>query len=356
MTEERNLTDENKKEKNQRIKTLANEINISEGTSILFFGNKAQQKLTTIADNMLAGVRSKDTGDAGNALNEMISVLRGFDVEGLNPEKKRSLFSSIFGKAKPVTKFLQQYEEVHKQINLISIDLERHKTKLLTDIVSLDRLYSANLEYFHELELYISAGDKKLNELDQNNIPKLETETKESQEMLKAQELRDLRAARDDLERRIHDLRLTRQVAMQSLPSIRLVQENDKGLVNKITSTVSNTLPLWRQQLATAVTIHRTGEATKTIKAASDLTNQLLEANAKNLKLGNAEARAQMERGVFDMESIKKANKALIDTIEESLKIADHGKQRRQEALTQLEACELELKKTLASASGKTLG
>lgn len=348
------MADDNKEEKKQRIKALANEINISEGTSILFFGNKAQQQLTTIADNMLTGVRSKDTGDAGNALNEMISVLQGFDVEGLDPEKKRHFFSGMFGRTKPVAKFLQQYEEVHKQVNLISIDLERHKTKLLTDIVSLDRLYNANLDYFHELELYISAGDEKLLELDQNNIPKLEAEAKDSQEMLKAQELRDLRAARDDLDRRIHDLRLTRQVAMQSLPSIRLVQENDKGLVNKITSTVSNTLPLWRQQLATAVTIHRTSEATKTIKAASDLTNQLLETNAKNLKLGNAEARAQMERGVFDMESIKKANQALIETIEESLQIADTGKQRRKNALIQLESCELELKKTLASASGKT--
>jgi uncharacterized protein YaaN involved in tellurite resistance len=171
--------------------------------------------------------------------------------------------------------------------------------------------------------------------------------------MIQAQNLRDLRSARDDLERRVHDLRLTRQVAMQSLPSIRLVQENDKGLINKINSTLVNTVPLWRQQLAQAVTVYRSGQAAATVKAATDLTNELLRANAQNLKQANAEARRQIERGVFDIEVIKQANRTLIETIEESLAIADEGKRARAEATAQLQHLEDELRASLAAASAK---
>ena len=247
-------------------------------------------------------------------------------------------------------KFLQQYEEVRKQIDGITDKLELHKTSLLTDITSLDKLYAANLDYFHTLETYIAAGEERLKQLDEQTIPQKVQQAESSTEMIVTQELRDLRSARDDLERRVHDLRLTRQVAMQSLPSIRLVQENDKGLVNKINSTIVNTIPLWRQQLATAVTIYRSAQASDTIKAATDLTNQLLQSNAETLKQANAESRRQIERGVFDIETIKKANQLLIETIQESLQIADQGKKARSEALVQLQECEAELRKTLASA------
>ncbi|NOR81562.1 MAG: toxic anion resistance protein, partial [Methyloprofundus sp.] len=185
-------------------------------------------------------------------------------------------------------------------------------------------------------------------------IPAKALAAESSEAISEAQELRDLRAARDDLERRVHDLRLTRQVAMQSLPGIRLVQDNDKGLVNKINSTIVNTIPLWRQQLATAVAIYRSSDAAGTLQAATDLTNELLEANAENLKLANAETRKELERGVFDLESIKKANNTLIDTINESLQIADEGKKMRAEAVVQLQECETELRKTLSSAASRT--
>ena len=172
----------------------------------------------------------------------------------------------------------------------------------------------------------------------------------EEEGVLRAQELRDLRAARDDLERRVYDLKLTRQVTMQSLPSIRLVQENDKSLVNKINSTLVNTLPLWETQLAQAVTIFRSREAAKTVKEATDLTNDLLQKNAENLQAANREVRKEMERGVFDIEAVKSANRTLIDTIEESLQIADEGKARRAAAESELQTMEEELKTTLASA------
>jgi len=337
-------------EQQLKIRQLLQEIDIKDTQSILFFGSKAQEQLTSVSDKMLEGVKNKDTGPAGEDLNAMVATIRGFEIDDLDPNKKQGFFAKLLGKATPVVKFVQQYEEVRKQIDSITDKLEKHKTVLLTDIASLDRLYQANLEYFHTLESYIAAGVEKLRELDESVIPEQAKQAEANQDVIASQSLRDLRAMRDDLERRVHDLRLTRQVAMQSLPSIRLVQENDKGLVNKISSTIVNTIPLWRQQLATAVTIFRSSQAAETVKAATDLTNDLLAANAENLKQANAETRKQLERGVFDIETVKQANQALIATIEESLQIADAGKKMRGEALIQLQECEAELRKSLVSA------
>ncbi|MEM7082399.1 MAG: toxic anion resistance protein [Pseudomonadota bacterium] len=337
-------------EERAKIEELMASINLADTNSIIFFGTKAQENLTTVSDNMLEGVKNKDLGAAGDSLSDMVATLRGFDADGL---EKPGFFARLFGRAKPIVKFLQRYEDVRKQIDKISNELDSHKTKLLTDITSLDRLYEANLQYFHDLELYIAAGDEKLRLLDEEVIPELDRAAQATDDVIKAQELRDLRSARDDLERRVHDLKLTRQVTMQSLPSIRLVQENDKGLVTKINSTMANTIPLWQTQLATSVTIARSHAAAKSVKAASDLTNELLEENAEALKTANAEVRAQIERGVFDLESVKKANQSLIDTIEESLQIADEGKRRRAEAVVQLQEMENNLKETLAAASAR---
>jgi len=330
---------------------LLKELDLTDSQSVLYFGNKAQEQLTTVSDQMLDGVRSKEVGPAGDSLSEMVTTLRGFDVDALDPNREPGFFARLFGAGKPVVKFLQEYEEVRTHIDRISDELERHKTQLLMDVTSLDRLYDANLDYLRDLELYIAAGEQKLTELDQATLPALARTVEESEDMVQAQQLRDLRGVRDDLERRVHDLRLTRQVSMQSLPGIRLVQENDKGLVNKINSTLVNTVPLWRQQLAQAVTVYRSGRAAETVKAATDLTNELLQANADNLKQANAQARRQIERGVFDIEVVKQANQSLIATIEESLAIADEGKRARAEATVELQKMEGELRKTLAAAS-----
>lgn len=334
-----------------KIESLMSDIELGDSNSILFYGSKAQERLTTISDNMLEGVRNKDVGPAGKSLNDMVTVLRGFDVAGLDPNRKPGFFARLFGRTRPIVQFIQEYEGVRRQIDSITDNLEDHKTKLLTDIASLDRLYDANLDYFHTLELYIAAGEEKLDRLDSTEIPALQQAAQGTDEVLKSQELRDLRTARDDLERRIHDLKLTRQVAMQSLPSIRMVQENDKGLVSKIDSTLVNTVPLWRTQLAQAVTVFRSQQAAKSVKAATDLTNDLLEKNAETLREANREVREQMERGVFDIDSVKRANENLIATIEESLRIADEGKRKRREAEVTLEQLESDLKGKLASAS-----
>ncbi len=218
------------------------------------------------------------------------------------------------------------------QIDKVTNELDMHQHKLLIDIKSLDVLYEKTLTFYDELALYIAAGEAKLAELDATTIPAKEAEVKaapEDDQVMDAQELRDLRAARDDLERRVYDLKLTRQVTMQSLPSIRLVQENDKSLVTKINSTLVNTVPLWETQLAQAVTIQRSREAAEAVKAANDLTNELLTANAQNLQDANRVVRQQIERGVFDIEAVQKANDTSIATINESLQIADEGRARR---------------------------
>jgi uncharacterized protein YaaN involved in tellurite resistance len=217
-------------------------------------------------------------------------------------------------------------------------------------------LYEKTLDFYDELALYISAGTEKLAELDNKVIPKKATavdKAKEDDQVMVAQELRDLRAARDDLERRVHDLKLTRQVTMQSLPSIRLVQENDKSLVTKINSTLVNTVPLWETQLAQAVTIQRSAEAAAAVRSANDLTNELLTSNAANLRSSNKLIREEMERGVFDIEAVKQANADLIGTIEESLQIADDGKAKRAAAEVDLKKMEADLRDTLASAKAR---
>ena len=235
-------------------------------------------------------------------------------------------------------------------------NLLEHEHVLLKDIKALDKLYEKTLDFYDQLAIYIAAGEEKLRRLDNEEIPRKEQDVQdapEDQAVIKAQELRDLRAARDDLERRVHDLKLTRQVTMQSLPSIRLVQENDKSLVTKINSTLVNTVPLWETQLAQAVTIHRSREAAGAVREANDLTNELLKSNADNLKMANKEIREEMERGVFDIEAIKQANADLIETIEDSLRIADEGKAKRAAAEKELQAMEEELKNTLAAAKSK---
>ena len=287
----------------------------------------------------------------------MVSVLRGFEVRDFDPNARPGflarIWAKLFGGITPVAKFIQQYEGVRQQVDVVTDDLEGHKTKLLRDITSLDKLYDANLEYFHNLELYIVAGEEKVKHIETVMLPEAERKAETEDDVLGAQQLRDVRSARDDLERRVHDLKLTRQVAMQSLPSIRLIQENDKGLVNKINSTLVNTVPLWRQQLAQAVTIFRSAEAAKSVRAASDLTNDLLEKNSENLRTADRTVREELERGVFDVNAVRKANENLIATIEESLEIADEGKRRRVEAEKTLVELEDNLKDTLKSAEAK---
>jgi len=338
------------------IARLQSEINISDTATIVRFGSTAQAELTQISQEMLGGVKNKDVGPAGDSLRNIVTTIRGFTINQGDVRNKKNLWEKIIGAATPFAKFMARHETIQGQIDMITDDLLKHEHTLSRDIQFLDRLYEKTLSFYNELGLYIAAGDAMVRKLDEEDIPAADAAVAaaaEDQAILKAQELRDLRSARDDLERRVHDLRLTRQVTMQALPSMRLVQENDKSLITKINSTLVNTVPLWETQLAQAITIQRSADAAAAVSSATDLTNELLTANSKNLKAANAAVRREMERGVFDIEAVKTANQDLISTIEESLQIADEGKRKRAEAEVELQKMETELKSTLAKASGK---
>jgi len=343
----------------EEIRKRMAELDMSDTNSIVSFGSSAQAELQVISQSMLQGVRNKDVGPAGDSLRDIVTTIRGFSVSELDVRRERSLWEKLLGRAAPMAKFTARFEEVQGQIDKITDDLLKHEHVLLKDIESLDQLYDKTLAFYDELALYIAAGEAKLKELDSMTIPAKEAEVQaapEDQGVMKAQELRDIRSARDDLARRVHDLKLTRQVTMQSLPSIRLVQENDKSLVTKINSTLVNTVPLWETQLAQAVTIQRSAEAAKAVREANDLTNELLTANAENLRQANKAIRTEMERGVFDIEAVKSANANLIATINESLQIADEGKKKRAAAEGDLKKMEAELTETLASAKARATG
>lgn len=325
------------------------ELDLANAHSIIRFGAAAQSGLQTISQEMLGDVRNKDLGKAGDSLREMVTSLRGFSTTELDPNRPPSWWEKLLRKTKPAAEFVARYEQVRSQIDRITHELLQHETVLLKDIKSLDKLYERTLAFYRELVFYIRAGEEKLRQLDEDTIPAFtrQASAQNNDSLLAAQKLRDLRATRDDLERRVHDLKLTRQVTMQSLPSIRLVQENDKALVIRINSALVNTVPLWETQLAQAVTIERSQEAANTIRAVNDLTNELLTQNAENLRQANRSVREQNERGVFDMDAIKQANANLIATIEESLQIADDGRKKRAQAEQELKEMEGVLKSAL---------
>lgn len=335
-----------------KILERMNKINLNDTQSIVSFGSSAQLELQEISHMMLTDVRNKDLGPVGESLRNIVTTIRGFSVSELDVRRDRSWWDRLLRRATPFAKFTAKFEDVQIQIDKITDNLLDHEHTLLKDIKALDLLYNKTLQFYDELALYIAAGDEKIIEIDKKEIPKMESEIKikaEDDKVMAAQRIRNCRAARDDLERRVHDLKLTRQVTMQSLPSIRLVQENDKSLVNKINSTLVNTVPLWETQLAQTVTIQRSAETATAIHDASNLTNELLTKNANNLRSSNKVIREEMERSVFDIEAIKKANASLIGTIEDSLKIADEGKAQRAVAEVELKKMEDELRETLAS-------
>ena len=340
------VSDIEKKDTNT-IEKLSKTIDIKSTTSIMHFGAEAQERVTTASSSILSGVKNKDLEGAAAPLSNMIVAIKGFDINELDPNKKPSFFDKLLGKAKPLALFLTKYEGLKEQIESIADELEKQKGVLLNDIELLDRLYDANLDYVYQLEDYIVAGEQKLSFMSEQEIPTIKEKVEKNDNMIAIQELKDLYGAKDDFERRVHDLKLTRQVALQSLPSIRMVQENDKTLVNKISSTLVNTLPLWKNQLAQTITIYRNQKAGEVLSSAMDLTNELLEANAKNLKESNRQTRELAEKGVFDIESIKLANQLLIETIEDSINITNEGKKARVKAEEELKCLEQDLKKAL---------
>ncbi len=334
----------------EQVRTLMAKIDVTDTHSVISFGVEAQRELSESADQMLERVRNKDIGPVGDTLNGLMTQVRGLGIDDLRPGEKQNWFErAVLRQTHPIARFVQRYETVDNQIAAISNQLDNHKVRLLRDVTLLDKLYEASLQYFHQLETYILAAEGKLQELDSQILPELRSKAEASGDMLDAQTLRDITSRRDDLERRAHDLRLTRQVTMQSLPQIRMIQDVDKSLVTKIQSSILTTIPVWKSQIAMAITLWNQQQALKTQKAVTDTTNEMLQKNAELLKLGSAEARKEVERGIFDISTVKKVNEELIATIYESIQIAQEGKRRRADADVEMRRLEGDLKQALLS-------
>ncbi len=343
-------------EQQEQVRTLMAQLDPADTQSVLTFGVEAQKQVTAAADQMIQKVRNKDVGPVGDVLNEMMLHVRGLGIDDLQVGKDGRIKRGFLRRLNPIAKFIQRYETIESQINDLVSVLNAHRLRLMRDVSSLDSLYEATLQYFHQLKLYIIAGQEKLRELDEEVIPALRRKAEESGDMLDAQALRDATARRDDLERRVHDLMLTRQVTLQSLPQIRLIQDVDKSLVNKIQSSILTTIPVWKSQIAMAITLWNQQKALETQKKVTDTTNEMLERNAELLRMGSAEARKEIERGIFDIEAIKKVNSDLIATIQESIQITQEGKRRRQEAEAAMVQMEEDLKRALLEARDAASG
>ncbi|SDG52278.1 toxic anion resistance protein [Roseospirillum parvum] len=325
------------------------ELDPADSLSILSWGAEAQRGATEASESILDGVRNKDIGPAQAALSEVVATMRGFSTDALK-EGEPGFFGKLLGKVSPVVKFLQRYEMVDSQIEAIQANLDRHARQLMSDIEKLDRMYAETLGFYARLDIYIQAGEAVLAHMTDSLMPELrQTAEKNPDDMIAAQKVRDFQNTIDSVERRLHDLKLTRQIVIQNMPAIRNTQDVDKGLVAKIQSVQTNTIPMWKRQLAIAITANRATQAAEAVNDVNDLTNELLVQSSESLKTANREARKAIERGVVDIEAVEQANANLMATLTETMDITEQARRRRAEAEERLKACESQLRDTLLS-------
>ena len=330
-----------------RVDEIAGSIDIKDSQAIIEYGVGAQSDIADFSDTVLDQVRSKDAGFAGEALNELMVNVKEVDVESLSNANANGLFRRFSRKVK---KFIGRYNKLSFQIDSIVEKLESTRDTLFRDVELLDQLFDKNYDYLKELDIYIAAGDKKITELKETVLPALRAEAEGSQDAVKAQELRDMQSLVGRFEKRVHDLRLSRMVAIQSMPQIRLVQNNDQVLVERIQSSILNTIPLWKSQIVIAITLFRQKAALKVQKDVTDTTNELLKKNSEMLKMGTIETAKEAERGIVEIETLQQVNTDLIETITESLRIQEEGRIARANAEKELNVLESELKQKLMEA------
>ena len=326
------------------IEEFAGKIDLSNTDHVLLYGADAQKKIADFSDSALATVRTNDTGEVGEMLVKLVNEIKGF---GDAAEKPRGLGGLFWNAKKAVSDMQTKYDKVEVNVDAIASSLEGYQVQLLKDISLFNHLYDMNTEYFKELTMYILAGEKRLAEVRRTTLEELKARAAQSGDAMDAQRANDMAANCDRFEKKLHDLKLTRQVALQMAPQIRLLQNNDSLLVERIQSTLSNTLPLWKSQIVIALGLHRSQEALKAQTAVTDMTNELLRKNAEALKTGTIETAREAERGILDLNTLVETNQSLIDTINEVMKIQDEGRAQRVEAEKQLVTMENELKQKL---------
>ncbi len=326
-------------EEKQMVEDFAKQIDITSSNLVLQYGANAQEKLASFSDSALENVRTKDLGEVGDALTNLIVELKGFEIE----EKEDGIFG-FFKKQTNKLKALQtKYDKTENNVDKIVKILEQHQITLLKDIALLDELYAQNLNNYKELSMYILAGYKRLDEIKNNELPALIEKAKQSGLTQDTQAANDLSNAINRFEKKLHDLELTRTVSLQMGPQIRLVQNNDTLMTEKIQSTLVNTIPLWKSQMVLALGVNHSREAMKAQNEVSNMTNELLKKNADVLKMATVETAKESERGIVDIDTLKHTNEQLIATLDEVLKIQTEGKAKREEAQKELSKIEGEL-------------
>lgn len=315
------------------------------------YGSKAQKAAAQLSEQMVAGVKSKDAGPIGEKLVSIVTDMRGLDFSKAKGDNKLGFIGKLLGKVTPLAEFVQSYEDVNTHIGVVVDQLEQDKLTLAKSVKNLDLLYDAVVDAYHDLSAYIIAGKEYLAELDNTVLPAAREKAKASGDMLEAQNLNDLQAHRDAVERKIHNLELTRQVNMNLIPTVRMVQTGDNDIIAKIDDQLVNSIPLWRQQMAIAVEMWKQAVALKHTKAVDDYQNELLVKNAEMLRQGNAAVIAQRERGTYDVEAIEASTNELIGALEDSARLTQEGRTRRAEASKKLEEIEGKLKTALQNAA-----
>ena len=333
-------------EEQAAVLACVDRIDISNSETVLKYGNAAQMKISQFSDKILEDVKTKDTGAISDMLTDLVAELKGFDVD---EGKKGGLFGLFKKAGNSLTQLKAKYEKVEENVSEIIATLQNHQKQLISDCKMLDDLYAQNEQYYHELTLYIIAGEIKLRRLREEELPPLLAKAQETADPADAQAANDFAQLIERFEKRIHDLKLTRMVSVQMGPQIRLMQTNDNVLAERIQSTIANTIPLWKSQMVIALGMQHAEEALKAQKAVTDMTNDLLRSNAERLKMGTIETAREAERGVVDIETIRIANTALIDTLTEVQKIQREGAQKRAEASIELGRLEKELRDKVLS-------
>lgn len=338
------LTEEQK----QRLEQIMKTIDIEDSQSILQYGVGAQSQIAGFADNVVSEVRAKDSGYVGDVLTDLMMKVKELDVDGVTPGKSfMAKFPLIGSLVNNTQKFAARYQKLSTEIEKIVDELDKAKMQLLKDITLLDYLFDKNLEYLGNLNYYIMAGTLKLKEVNEKVIPEMQAKVKESNDPVDAQKLNDMIQMANRFEKKIHDLKLSRMVSLQAAPQIRLIQNNNQVLVEKIQSSILNTIPLWKNQIAIAISLIKQKKSIAIQKEVTDTTNALLQKNAEMLKESSIDLARETERGVVDLETLKKVNTDLIITIDETIKIQHEGRVKRQEAEVELANIEKELKQKL---------
>ncbi|REB07248.1 toxic anion resistance protein [Sporosarcina sp. BI001-red] len=348
------LMDRLSPEEQQKAKELADQIPVGDYEAILTYGATAQNELSRFSHKMLDHVQSKDIGPVGDVLNDLMGKLSEIDPDDLS-EKKKTGLSRLFNKAsRSIQEMMTKYQKLSTQIDRIGVQLEHSKRGLIEDVHMLDNLYEQNKTYFQALNVYIAAAEIKRDELATITIPQMRADAQSSNDQMTIQEVNDMSQFLDRLEKRLYDLQLSRQLTIQSAPQIRMIQQTNQTLAEKIQSSIMTSIPLWKNQIAIALTLNRQKKAVESQRLVTKTTNDLLLRNSEMLKLNSIETAKENERGIIEIDTLKKTQENLIQTIEETLVIQADGRVKRKEAEREIGRMEEELKQRLLNIHEKT--